>query len=363
MRAALASIAVAALVAQVSACGKPADARGAESAMLPEPPTGAAAPLPDSVLLRDEDFPILAQPVVASRDRHGRLFVADRSDRDIKVYASDGHRVGTLGGAGRIAGSEFTHLSGAEVAGDSVVAYNFQNGTLSILSPRGRLLKTTELRRPPFTIGVVDDSLLLLVSHPGMSGELLATARLDGKVLAHFYAPRLFPEQPRLRFFTELLADARDGFVFAGRFGNDTLHVFDYSGHEITARAIPASAPMQRIEDLLARNGGRQFKPDSRWFHDGMYALMRVVALDKGTVALQIARYDSHLGTDLLRTQHRDGEILVVRLNRAALELDVVTRLKPSGMLLGRDRDGALLIASRALNRRDGIVLHRRKAR
>jgi len=352
MRGRLSAICIAGIVITLTAgCKKQQERAGfVESAVTPR------SKLADSVRLQDDTFSLLAKPIAASRNTVGQLAIADGSDRNVKTYDSDGRRIGTIGRAGRQAG-EFTHLSNAQYFGDSLFGYDFNTGTMTIFSPRtGEATRTIQLRRPPYSIRVIDDSLLLYVRHPGQGGPLLTLARLNGRELVSFFDPQPFKNQPKLRFLSALYADAHDGVVFAGIFGSDTLHTFDYSGKETSAAAIPSRIPLDRLEDKLAVNGEQFRRADSTWFHDGIEALMGLVALDHGNVALQIASYDSRVGTDLLRAR---SEILVVH-SRDPGVLVSSARDDGRGLLLGRDVDGAILIASLSNDTTKSILISRR---
>jgi hypothetical protein len=292
------------------------------------------------VRLRDDTFPILTRPTQISRDPHGRLIVADRSDKDIKVYGVAGERLATVGGAGLDPG-RFAYLNAAQSYGDSLVAYDFPSERVTVFEKGGRVVRTFQPRFVPYTLRTVDDSLLLLIRHPGQGGNLLALMRSDGTVLAKFFDPRGVLPTQRLRFLSGVLADARDGYVFAAVFGTDSLWVFDYAGRRIATVAIPARPWLPRLSELLRRNGGRERNADSSWFHQGVRAVMGLVALDRGSVAIQIAAYDTHEGTDLKRGEH---EVVLVHTDPSR---ESATRsISTEGAMLGRDIDGALLFVS-----------------
>lgn len=166
----------------------------------------------DSVRLADDTFSILAKPVLASRSADGRVYIADASDKNIKVYDATGRRLNDIGSAGE-GTDEFQQLTSAELANDRIVAYSFLTGILSRFTTDGAFLSATELDPAPFNVRVVDDSLLLLVRHPGQGGALLALARVDGRVQRRFFAPQLFEDYPELRFSSNVMADARHGYV------------------------------------------------------------------------------------------------------------------------------------------------------
>jgi hypothetical protein len=345
MRCALAALAPVAL-GQLAACAREAPAT---------PVLARAVTVPvirDSIRLVDDTFNILAKPLLASRDKAGRIYIADISDKNVKVYDAAGARVADIGRAG-VRKGEFTQLASAQVFGDHLMAYNFQQGVMSEFSPAGKFLRATTLTPAPFDLRIVDDTLLLEISHPGAGGPLLAIARPDGRVLTRFFVPREFTAYPELRFMSGIIADAHDGLVYAGVFGSDTLHVFDYAGKKVATLQIPSHVALGQMDVLFARNGGVTRRPDSTWFHDGMHALMRLVALDSGRVALQLAKYDARVGNNLLNGSE---EILVVRASGQSA-LAVLDRLPARGMILGRDSDGGLLVAERAPDNQGQLLL------
>ena len=196
------------------------------------------------IALDDDTATILARPSYVSSDSAGRIFVADRSDKDIKLYTATGKRIGHIGRAGAGPG-EFEYLATAQVMGDSLVAYDVIKRRLTLFDRLGRVGRVVTLEANTFDIRVVDDSLLLLIRHPSAHGKLLKLIHRDGSVVSEFFTLDNFFDDPQLRYLTALWADARDGYVFVNIFGEDSLFVFDYAGHRVAA-GPPEGIPQRK---------------------------------------------------------------------------------------------------------------------
>jgi len=308
--------------------------RGERDAAPVDPPVGFAALANEPLLLREDTAAILAKPILASQDRDGRLFVADGSDRNVKVYAPDGQRLMTIGRAGRGPG-EFSQLSDAQTYHDSVIAYDFTLARLSIFNSAGRFVRSQSMKPAPFSTRVIDDSLLLLIRHPAQGGKLLRIARLDGSVLAEFFERREYFENPKLRPLTAVFADGRDGRIFAHIFGDDSVFVFDYRGRLLGSGPIGSSAEITSFRTALRAHNGEVQSKDGKWFHDGARAVMKLVVISGGLAVMQVARYDTQSGTDILE----GGEMLVVGVRDGVAT--AVGRTEMTSGLVGRDYAGA----------------------
>ena len=304
----------------------------------------------------DDREAILAVPVLASTDRSGRLLAADKSDKNIKIYAPSGRRVGTIGRPGGGPG-EFMSLMGAQSYRDSIAAYDFASGRLTVFTLAGDPVRMLTPQPQPFDIRVVDDSLFLLIHHPGQGGNMLRLVRPDGTQMSQFFGSQLF-EDPRLRHHSAVFADAHDGVVFAGVFGQDSIFAFDYQGRRLAASPTQASTPVGSFEVMLeANDGALRREPDGAWFQDGIYALVKLVALDGARAALFLARYDTKVGTDLLQ----GGELLVVGLREG--QLVPLGGQQVSAGLMGRDRKNALLLIGYGDPQGESITVQRLNVR
>ncbi|MGH9891403.1 MAG: hypothetical protein ACREA0_05365, partial [bacterium] len=222
-----------------------------------------------------------------------------------------------------------------------------------VFDATGEVSRELTPRPPPWRVRVVDDSLFLLIGHPAQGGDLLRLVHPDGRLISSFFDAEAALTEPLLRPHSVVFADARDGVVFAGLFGGDSVFAFDYRGQRLARVPIDPVEPLASLSRLAADQGGRLRRPDGRWVHDGARCLINVVALPDSSVALQVAEYDATLGTDPL-----EGGLLLVytmRVRRPRL----VTRAAVSEGLIGRDRSGGLLLLGYSDTSRLGHRLQR----
>ena len=293
--------------------------------------------------LSDDTAAILAKPGQLSIDPQGRMVVTDGSDRNIKLYDAKGRRIATLGHAGKGPG-EFIALSSAESFQDSILAYDFSGARFSVFGSDTRYVRSFELSRDitkPWTVRAVDDSLLLLIAPVlrAHDGNLLTLVRRDGSVVSTFFnKSRYFDGDRELIQQTGVVADARDGRVFAALVGGDSVYVFDYAGNRLAAHAADPEEPLVTVKTLLRQNGGEQRRPDGGWVVDGNRNVIRMVALDRHNVALQIVKYDAKQGVDPL-----EGGTVVTFTFDDAGKVAAIGRSQVRAGLLGRDRRGNAL--------------------
>ncbi|HEU4559558.1 MAG TPA: hypothetical protein VFS20_17030 [Longimicrobium sp.] len=313
----------------------------------------------DLAQLDDAGQPILARPERLSVDRTGRFFIADKSDKDVKVYGNDGRRVATWGRAGRGPG-EFAALLTAQAFGDSVVAYDFEGARLTVFSPAGRYARAVSLARlsfAPWFVRAVDDSLFLAgAAVPGSVGRpLLALLRPDGSPVSTFFNPaKVVGTNPAVIQQMFVVADAAHGVVFAALAGGDSLWVFDYRGRPLGSAPLDPVQPVPTSRSLIESNRGRLQRPDGSYVVDGQRMLFSVVALDSGTVALQISKRDALRGTDLL-----EGGTLIVAAVQPGSGPAMVARTELTGGLPGSDRSGAPLVLRYASADQDRYAITR----
>ncbi|HEV7589092.1 MAG TPA: hypothetical protein VGO40_13340 [Longimicrobium sp.] len=300
--------------------------------------------LSEPVALHGPAGTLLAKPDMASEDSRGRIVFPDFSDRNVKVYDATGALAAILGRAGSGPG-EFAALMTAQAYHDSVVAYDMDGSRLSVFGPDGRFAGARApgfLRVPmPFTLRVVDDSLFLLIA-PGIGAphrKLLALVRPDGSIRSQFLDPaRSMGGGPQVAQAVGLVADGAGGRVFAAVAGGDSVWAFDYDGRRVAAFPADPEQPLVTARSLIEANGGRLRKPGGGSAVDGNRMIVELVAMDSGTVALQIAPYDGRLGIDL----EEGGTFVVSTLAGRGARL--LARREMVGALLGRDRRGRLLI-------------------
>ncbi|MFL5537542.1 MAG: hypothetical protein ACJ8J0_01035 [Longimicrobiaceae bacterium] len=268
------------------------------------------------------------------------------SDRNVKVYDARGAPVRVVGRAGHGPG-EFTALMSAQAYRDSIVAYDVEGGgRLSVFAPDGRFTAARRLgtagRPMPFSVRVVDDSLLLLVAAiPTRDNRgLLSLIRPDGSTRSRFLDLGAYlGRNPQLAGAVGLLADGADGRVFATVAGGDSVWAFDYDGRRLGAFQADPVQPLVTARSLIEANGGRFRRPNGGYAVDGNRMAFELVAMDSGTVALEIAAYDGRLGIDPV-----DGGTFVASALSSDGRARLLARQELVGALLGRDRRGRLLI-------------------
>jgi hypothetical protein len=310
--------------------------------------------------LLDDSAAILARPGWVSESLGGGFVIADPSDKNVKRYAADGHRTGTVGHVGYGPG-EFTSLNNAQAYRDSVLAYDFGSGRVSIFAPDGTLARTMSVARDyvarPWSVRVVDDSLFLLIGAPpgGDRLDLLALIRPDGsKVSSFFNRARYFDGDPKLLQRVAVAADGLGGRVYAALVGGDSLYVYDYGGRLLGSHPLDAERPLVPVKTLLRRNRGKVTDARGRPIVDGNRNAVRLVALDSSTVAVQITVYDARLGTDAL-----EGGTLVLSSVNAAGRMHTVARAEVRAGLSGRDLRGNALLLGYGPRGADEYVLSR----
>lgn len=161
---------------------------------------------------------------------------------------------------------------------------------------------------------------------------MLTLIRPNGTVKAElFSSPKFLRNAEGLSQHTFAFVDGHSGRIFVGLFGGDSIHSFDYEGRRRASALIGPQVADSRLDRMLTRNKGVLRNPDGSWFHHGGRMLINVVALSDKRVALQIAEYDSRLGTDPLE----GGTIKILRESGRSL-LPVVNAEMGWG-LMGRD--------------------------
>jgi hypothetical protein len=288
---------------------------------------------PDSLMALAEDAAPIGELTWIGRDTRGRVFAADRSDRDIKRYDVTGRFDGAIGGLGAGPG-QFRDLTTVSLVGDTLTIFDFATKRLTVYSTDGSLLNSTSSTVQGATWTAIPGGLLE-IRHPSRRGPLLALRSPEGKVRRELFArPRFVPPSP-LAFHSATFAAVSDGVVFAGLFGDDSLFAFDLEGRSL------GSAPLRhgrdvvpRMDVLLRQAGGRLQAGNGAWFHHQMPALMRIAPARGGRAIVQVARYDTKVGTHLA-----DGGTLT-EFGIVAGQLTELGAVNASYGVYGTDRDG-----------------------
>lgn len=295
--------------------------------------------------LNDGSQGFLARPERVSFAADGRMIVPDVSDKNVKLYDTGGLRVQTIGRVGHGPG-EFVALLTAQAYRDSVVGYDMNGARLSVFGPDGRYVRAITFgdgKLPlPYSVRVVDDSLFLLVGAitANAGRDLLTLVRPDGTVISSFFRPTSYlGNDPSLLHHTGLIADAADGVVFAALVGGDSVYAFDYQGRRVSAQGIDPVQPLVTTKTLMARNGGRDRTAAGRWVGHGNRNVVRLVAMDSASVAMQVTTYDAENGTDPL-----DGGTFLVATVSEPGTIRTMLRQEIEGGLAGRDRQGNPLL-------------------
>jgi hypothetical protein len=325
---------------------------------------GAAArsiSLEQVAVLDDGDFPVLAEPMGIAFHSSGRFVIPDFSDRNIKVYDPSGRRTGTVGRAGRGPG-EFSGPMYAGFYRDSLVNVDFV-GPLSFFSPDWRFARAVRFRgrrnQTVMEARVVDDSLLLLhnAAVPGEGNHLLDLVRSDGKLVSSFFDRSAFlGRNPNVIQNTGVDADGRGGVVFAGMTGGDSIFAFDYSGRLLASGPVDPAQAVPTVPALLAAAGGKTRRADGRWFTDQQRLLVRVVALDSATAAIQVSTFDGKTGID----PAEGGTLLLVTLDGGTIRH--IGRADVPAGLMGRGPDGNAMFIGYDGEEMTRYVLSRLKA-
>ncbi|MEW5926276.1 MAG: 6-bladed beta-propeller [Gemmatimonadota bacterium] len=324
-----------------------------------EPPDPAPLALQTGTLLQNGTAPVPGRPDGLSVLRGGAFLLSDYSDKDLKIYAPNGRRLRTIGRVGRGPG-EFIALNAGQVYGDSIMAYDFDGSRVTIFDTAGKVARTMTVHGPAgqsvWSVRVVDDSLFLLVSTPigAHDKDLLTLIRPDGSVVASFFnRSRFFRGDPRVIQSTAVEADGKDGWIFAGQIGGDSVFAFDYAGRLRASGPVDPVRPLTTARALLGSNGGNPRRPDGISVFHGNRNLIRVVALDRGRVAMHVARYDAKVGIDPLD----GGTILLSSIRRKRVALQGRGELPAA--LLGRGRDGGALLVGYEQSNPDWHVVSR----
>lgn len=293
-----------------------------------------------------EDGAILASANSLVRDRHGRIYIGDNSDRRIKVFGAEGSQQRPVGSPGAGPG-EFITLFSAGLLGDSVYGWDASANRITVFGPNGERVRDFALRKPGSPslsrIRTMDDSLLVasgwvagahdrpLVEIYDRAGTRLAGMMNLERVLS--------PPKPDFVQHSSVFADGTDGIVFSTMHGIDTLFAYTTDGTLLAAGRVGLTgfSPVLDLRELLDRTGGRLRAPDGSWAQDRHYAPLKLVALGGGLVAVQFGFLNFSAGdTDLLSV---GGPVVILRLTSDG-EFERVGQVEVQGALLGRSGPG-----------------------
>lgn len=305
--------------------------------------------------LDDGALPVLARPLSVTRLPDGGYALPDRSDRDLKLYGPDGRRLGRLGRAGRGPG-EFSMLTSGGVFRDTLFGFDMVAARLYLFAPGGAVARSVPVPRGTWSATAVDDSLFLLIRSIAPSRrDALLLMRPDGTLRSSFFdASRFVANNPDLAQTAAIVADGRAGTVFAGVFGADSLHAFDYEGRVTGSAPIDAVDPLPSFRSLAAANGGKLRRQGGGWVVDGTEVLIALVALNGSRAVLHVQRFDAETGLDPVE----GGRLLLFDLDRRGVPRARGRAAIPAG-LMGRDADGFPLLLGYVPGNTDRYVVQR----
>jgi len=168
---------------------------------------------------------------------------------------------------------------------------------------------------------------------------VLTLLRPDGSIRSRFLdLEEYLGNNPQVSSAVGLLADGADGRIFATVAGGDSIWVFGYDGRRLGAFLADPVQPLVTARSLIDANRGRIRRETGGYVVDGNRMAVAMVAMDSGTVAVQIAPYDGRLGVD----PEEGGTFVVSTL--AGRGGRMLARREMAGFLLGRDRSDRLLV-------------------
>lgn len=306
--------------------------------------------------LDDGALPVLARPLSVTRLPDGGYALADRSDRDLKLYGRDGRRRGHLGRAGRGPG-EFSALTSGGVFRDTLFGFDMVAGRLYLFAPGGgAVARAVTVPQGTWSATAVDDSLFLLIRAVAPTRRhALLLMRPDGTLRSSFFdASRFVASSPDLAQTAAIIADARAGTVFAGVFGGDSLYAFDYEGKMAGSAPIDAVDPVPSFRSLAGANGGGLRRKGGGWVVDSTEVLIALVALSGSRAVLHVQRFDAETGLDPVE----GGRLLLFDLGGRGVLRARGRATIPAG-LMGRDADGYPLLLGYAPGNPDRYVVQR----
>lgn len=204
----------------------------------------------------------------------GRMAIADREAKNIKVLDADGSLVDTLGGPGQGPG-EFEALRSVQVArGDSLYAYDFRRSRLTVFAPEApysvaRMVTVSRDLGFVTELIVLDDQFVgssgpgadlseggvtapppriwRLVSDDGSPGDTLLQTR--GQDLAVATAGRAFQARPVPFARTTLVRRGPDGWLYTGWSDSLRIQAHAVDGTSETIVDVPTSpVPVTKAE-------------------------------------------------------------------------------------------------------------------
>ncbi len=309
----------------------------------------------DPVALSDGDQTRLAAPIGAIELADGRILVADKSDRDIKVYSAAGQRLATLGRPGE-GPNEFQSMTGLVLKGGVVYAMDsrrllinrFDAGDLTGLPPMRLSLSGGVPTR--LADGPGEDLLVSLYAIGMQNGNLVAVVDTSGAEQGGLLNRRdYFHDDPWLVQRAMPLAATSAGLTFTSlglgptdidiRSTDGTLlATIDYGDIDMQAdrrvQSVAALRGDRTAAEIKALAGGDVIH--QRRF---LYALRE---LPDSAALLVFRTFNTKLGVDPVEP----GEAAVLRRCQGHWQLS--TSVPLPGLAAGLSRAGEILVIAYA---------------
>lgn len=324
-----------------------------------------------SVALADGQQSILASPITAVELADGRILVADKSDRDIKVYSRNGERLTAIGRRGE-GPNEFQALGGLVLKNGAIYALDSRRFLLNRFRaddfealPAVRLNLTgggvptrlatgprDQLLVPLFAIGMQNKDLVAVVDTNG--------TRLDGLLNRTKY----FQDDPWLIQRAMPLAAASAGMTFTGLgLGPPEVHIrsadgtliaaIDYSNIDLSSGTLVRSVKDLRGDKTAAEIAAL---PGRDVIHRQRF-LYSLVGLPDSAALLVFRRFDATFGVDAAEP----GEAAVLR--RCNGQWSLSTAVPVPGLVAGVGHNGDILVPSYADASQNRYLLQRLQPR
>jgi hypothetical protein len=317
---------------------------------VPERPVSVQTRIESVASFHTAGQALVVEPADASIDHLGRWVVADRRDKVIKVFATDGS-YSIFGRSGRGPG-EFQALVGAglmDAGRDTVYGYDLITRLMVMFNSAGQFAGTYALegpaRAPIAFLRPVGDSLMLGSGWiPLDNSEAIHLYDRRGHHLRSFLRlGRLMKPMPSAtRNGMGVVADAREGLIFSALMGYDTVFVHDLTGKLRGSGRLEMSGGerLLRLPERVAANGGKINRPDGSSVQEHGIVVRNVIALGGGLAAIQVAPVEYPHQHDLLS---EGGPVLIVAYT-GGRRVRVVAQTDVPGALLGRDGQGNALV-------------------
>jgi len=267
---------------------------------------------------------LLARPTDIARLPDGRYLVVDQSEKNLKLYDTEGRLATVLGRAGGGPGEFLSLASGGWVGGRP---FGFDRATNSVkwysadLKYDAATAINAEDRPQLYRVLALPGERFLECSFAaGREGQRLVALRgRDGNVSAAMFPLSPSIARPAVAQYTVTLCDSRDGVIFAALSGGDSLHAFSEQGVLIASEPLLLDGrPIKSFASLVDANGGSARLKDGGWVQHGMQMAIRITAMRGGLVAVQVIEFDAVKGVDVVEggrvsvLQLRDGRLTSV---------------------------------------------------